>query len=126
MSETRPPSTHALDRGFLRTMCGDDPEFEREIVAEFMGLAEQMLAEISDAIRSGDAKRLFEAAHSLKGSSRSLGAAPLGELCERLESAGREGRTVGPEALERLRIEYARVESETRAIVSPPGDSAAA
>ena len=126
MSETEPQSTAALNREYLRMMCGDDPVFEREIVGEFMGLADQMLTEISEAIRTADPKRLSEAAHSLKGSSRSLGAAPLGDLCEEFETAGRQGLAMGADDLERLRAEYARVESEIREKVLPESDSAAA
>ncbi len=51
----------------------------------YEGQAAQLMTEISVAADQGDLPRLGEAAHSLKGSSATLGGARLATMCEELE-----------------------------------------
>ena len=54
-----------------------------------------MLAELRTARVEGNADRFRRAAHSLKSSSATLGAARLSECCRRIEEATRTGRADG-------------------------------
>ena len=50
----------------------------------------KQVASILDALNSEDADKLRRNGHRLKGSSRSVGAGPLGELCFQLEKLGQD------------------------------------
>jgi HPt (histidine-containing phosphotransfer) domain-containing protein len=74
-----------FDFSRLALISDGDKDFEREIAGEYLGQSRQLLAQISEAIRSGDAPALRQASHTLKGSSRTVGAEGLGELGAELE-----------------------------------------
>ena len=68
------------------------------------------MAAIRDAVAGGNADKLRAAAHTLKGSSSSLGARALADLSADLERRGRSGSVEGAAALlEPLTAEYTRV-----------------
>jgi two-component system, sensor histidine kinase and response regulator len=56
-----------LDPAVLLAASGGDAEALREMCLDFRDFAPARLAEVADAIRSGDAPRLREAAHKLCG-----------------------------------------------------------
>ena len=92
----------------LRDLSGDDPSFLLEVIQQFLQDGPGHVAAIQQAV--GDADALMKAAHSLKGSCRSMGALPLGELCFALEQKGRVGETENLEdLLTALDSEYSRV-----------------
>lgn len=78
-----------VDRQFLWEMVGEDPEFEREVLQEFLDTVPLLLQQIQQALQSGDSKSLASAAHTVKGSSRSVGANFLAEIAFGLEKAGK-------------------------------------
>lgn len=78
-----------IDRQFLWEMVGEDPEFEREVLQEFLDTVPLLLQQIQHALQSGDSKSLASAAHTVKGSSRSVGANFLAEIAFGLEKAGK-------------------------------------
>jgi CheY-like chemotaxis protein/HPt (histidine-containing phosphotransfer) domain-containing protein len=63
----------------------------REFVQVVLGDGEQRLESLRQALAQGDAKGLEREAHTLKGSSRELGARNLGALCQQLEDLGAAG-----------------------------------
>lgn len=74
-----------FDRGHLRQYTGDDPALERELVSLFLGHFAPVRAQL-DAARSAQDWKF--AAHSLKGSARSIGAPRVAALAEKLEIMG--------------------------------------
>jgi PAS domain S-box-containing protein len=54
-----------------------------------------LLDSLKAAIAAGDAKKLKESAHSLKGGAANLGAKKMAAMCFELEKKGREGTTEG-------------------------------
>ncbi len=77
----------------LRALSPDDGEaFLRDIVGIFLEDTPQRIDELHTALASGDQVRFTRAAHSIKGSSSNLGAAPLRAVAEKLEH---ESRTNG-------------------------------
>ena len=72
----------------LASISGGDADFEREIAGEYLAQSRQLLVQISQAIESGDAATLQRAAHTLKGSSRTVGAEGLGAISAELETNG--------------------------------------
>ena len=68
---------------------GGDPEFLVEVVEAFLGDSPPRLQTLRASLEGGDAEAIGRAAHSLKGSCASLGAAQMAALCARLEAMGR-------------------------------------
>jgi HPt (histidine-containing phosphotransfer) domain-containing protein len=90
------PATIAVLRtDRLQEYCDGDLRFERELLTEFMAALPQMAAEVEAAVASGDPKRVEFAAHSLKGSCRTMGADALGATMEELEWMAERGQLAG-------------------------------
>ncbi|MEX0965151.1 MAG: PAS domain S-box protein [Pseudohongiellaceae bacterium] len=82
-----PPTT--LDVNVLVQLVGDDESLIDSFLSEYEQSAKNAAAQIEDAYKSGQWKQVGELAHTLKSSSRSVGALALGEICAELESAGK-------------------------------------
>jgi HPt (histidine-containing phosphotransfer) domain-containing protein len=83
------------------------------LVDSFLTRAPGYLTDLDDAVRRGDADAVVRLAHGLGGVAGNLGAAPLAELCERLETAApaEYGEIIGS-----LHVEYAGVSRVFREI----------
>jgi len=77
-----------------------------EIVDLFLGNARKSCRAVRESLVSGDRQALELSAHSLKGSSSTMGAVRLAALCASLEEAGRTG------ALDRAAILAERLDTE--------------
>jgi PAS domain S-box-containing protein len=75
----------------LAELVGDNPVMHRRLLGKFLLNATTQVAEIAVAAAANDTATLAGVAHTLKSSARSMGALRLGELCQRLETAGRAG-----------------------------------
>jgi HPt (histidine-containing phosphotransfer) domain-containing protein len=62
----------------------DEPDTEATLIAMFLDQAVERLPELETAIEQGDADSLRKLAHGLKGSSATLGACRMTELCDAL------------------------------------------
>jgi two-component system sensor histidine kinase/response regulator len=74
-----------LDEDRLDDVCGHDPMLEQEVIQMYLVSTRDALARMRDALAAGDATLLRGLAHGLKGGSRTVGAAALGELAHELE-----------------------------------------
>jgi CheY-like chemotaxis protein/HPt (histidine-containing phosphotransfer) domain-containing protein len=84
---------------------GEGGEFS-EIVDLFLGNAQRNCNAAREALANGDRQSLELAAHSLKGSSSTMGAARMAALCASLEEAGHNG------ALDRAALLVERLDAE--------------
>ncbi|NLA69105.1 MAG: Hpt domain-containing protein [Gammaproteobacteria bacterium] len=84
-----------FDLRALHDTVGDDPAVLGEIIGCFDTVATGMRAGLLRAAADRDAGAAALLAHSLKSSSRAVGALPLGSLCERLEARAAGGRRDG-------------------------------
>jgi PAS domain S-box-containing protein len=75
----------------LVDMVGDNPALHRRLLEKFMLGAAKQVAEIQIASIARDTQTQGSVAHALKSAARSVGALQLGELCQALETAGRDG-----------------------------------
>ena len=66
-------------------------EFIDEILATFLETSVDLVQAIDSAGLTGDADKATYAAHTLKGSLRSIGAEPLAALCQDLEQFASSG-----------------------------------
>jgi HPt (histidine-containing phosphotransfer) domain-containing protein len=105
----------ALDS--LRELQDDgEPDFLAELVELFFGAAGPHLVALRQAAAQGDADTIERSAHALKGSCGHFGARPMGDLCERLQLAGRAGTLHdAPALIERLESEFARLRTALEA-----------
>ena len=106
-----------LDPERLQTLKSLDPDndgaFYQKLLATFLQSTRADLETLQKTLDEGAFAQLRTKAHSLKGSSRNLGAEAMGRLCEELEALpGARTREGAPELLEALRREFARVEEE--------------
>ena len=104
-----------LDAKIWRELRQVEREGEPGLIAElldaFLRRLPALLAAMRTAVGGGNAADLARAAHELRGSSLSLGAATLGERCRAVEAVGRSGSTDGAsDLLETLEQEAAAVE----------------
>jgi HPt (histidine-containing phosphotransfer) domain-containing protein len=75
------------------------PDIVQRIVELYLKNLPLSVAAVRAACDGGDSAALEAAAHKLKGSSGTLGARRVEELCSRLEAIGREGTVDGAAAL---------------------------
>ena len=93
---------------------------DRELLAELVSVIRQeaprLLAEVRQAVETGDAAALKLAAHTLKGSLASFAAADAVEAAKRLELMGKQNdMAAAPEALAALEREIDRFLPELEA-----------
>jgi CheY-like chemotaxis protein/HPt (histidine-containing phosphotransfer) domain-containing protein len=117
--EAAPAESPGLDGEVLaglRRLAERRPDFLQRIFGSYLGGVETQLAEIEAAAREGDTERLRDVAHTLKGSSRNVGAMRLADVLERLQH-GNGGDT--DELIRGAREELARVRPEMEALAKP-------
>ncbi len=89
---TMPSSLDNATLNDLKALGGDDdPEFFLTLVDQFLEDLPRHLEGIQQALDHQDCEALVKAAHTCKGSSRSIGATCLADVSFTLESMGREG-----------------------------------
>ena len=114
--------TTTLDTSVLAALLdsvGGDAAFVADLVETYLADGVDQLAEIDDAIRSSDPEALVRPAHTLKSSSRTVGANRLGELSRQIEMLGRSGSTTGAGGLAAAaRTEWTDIEAALRAWLS--------
>ena len=94
----------------LRSYAGDEPELLIELGQAFVEGATTRLADLYRAHHAGSSLQMVQAAHTLKGSSGTLGAVRLQELCRELEESVREhGVPDGTALLDEIAAELDRV-----------------
>ncbi len=69
--------------------CADDPEFYEEMLGEFLSEGEGRLADLRTFFETHDWKSYAICAHSVKSTSRMIGAKALSERARELELAGK-------------------------------------
>ena len=83
-----PLSEKTLDRDVLAVFCDGDgrlSSFARLLIHQYVQEAESQVAALNDAAEAQSVETLKMISHSLKGSSKTVGAMRLGALCEEVE-----------------------------------------
>ena len=116
------PEASLLDPETLAGLRALDPTggdtVVREIAAIYLEDTPTRLRELEDAANAGHAERFIRAAHSLKGSSASLGVTAMRAAAERIESAARSsGLPAGVSHLPALREAWSSSEPHLRRLV---------
>jgi len=104
-----------LDRKALLKFVDGDPELLQELVQVFLRERAGMMTRVETAISAGDAKKVQQAAHALKGALGTFGAREAFEAALKLEIMGRAGNLTGvEEAWTALQRAVARFEPALR------------
>ena len=107
-----PMSQTAIDTDHLHRQTGGDYELERELLTLF---AQQCVAHLRTIHGSTDRRVRMDAAHTLKGAARAIGAWQVAEAADRIEhSLGETEPRVTESALDELALAAA----EARAAIS--------
>jgi HPt (histidine-containing phosphotransfer) domain-containing protein len=86
------------------------PHLLADLIEVFLNETPPLLVALRNAAQNDDAKKLYEAAHNLKGMSSSLGAMRLAAFAKAVEVIGRGNTTQGAaEWLAKINQEYRRV-----------------
>jgi HPt (histidine-containing phosphotransfer) domain-containing protein len=94
--------------GELKENVGAD--FIGELIDTYLTDAPRMLAEMHQALATGDAEGFRRAAHSFKSNSATFGALTLSVLAKELEMMGKSGALEGaPVKVTQLEAEYNQV-----------------
>jgi CheY-like chemotaxis protein len=88
-SEASPPDLALWDATTLTQMIGDNPAMQTRLLTRFLELTRGELDAIATAVAAADLPSITAQAHKLKSAARSIGAMTLGDLSERIETAGR-------------------------------------
>ncbi|MEA2554290.1 MAG: two-component system, sensor histidine kinase and response regulator [Fimbriimonadaceae bacterium] len=86
-----PPNNGQLDLVYLEEMSAGDSQFLQELLSTYVETATDLIKSIEFAAEEGATEKAIYSTHTLKGSSRSIGAEPMGELCQAMEQAARQG-----------------------------------
>jgi CheY-like chemotaxis protein len=99
-----------LDRAAILEQMGGDADLLREVIGLFLEKQENQMTELREAIDCGDAERLEQAAHTLKGSLGHFHAHSSIRAALRLEEIGRSGEMNGArEALAEMERQISRL-----------------
>ena len=108
-----------FDGGAVARLCESlRPEVVTQVVDLFLRETAEGLAKLAAAEQAGAASPMGEAAHRLKSSCRTVGAAGMEKLCRELERRGADGSTDGCRVLiDRLEAAFEPTVTELRARV---------
>ena len=82
---------NAVDLDILRTLVNNQPEKFKKFAYKFLEVANQVLAEMEIAVAKRDLSAIGGLGHKLKSSARAVGAHSFGDLCQKIEIAGKSG-----------------------------------
>jgi HPt (histidine-containing phosphotransfer) domain-containing protein len=93
-----------FDFGRLDEISGGDRDFEQDLAGEYLSQSWELLAEFARALEGRDAAAMRRPAHTLKGSSQTIGAVGVGRLAAELERlAGEPVLSLAVATLDRTR-----------------------
>lgn len=85
--------TGAIDDDAYQQFCGifnGDGDTVQEILEIYLQESAELGATVQRTLANGDLVELRRAAHSLKSTSRQVGAVQLGDMCGRIEEASKD------------------------------------
>jgi len=89
-----------------------------DLLSVYVQDSDQRLPLLQQALSNQDAAQLRELAHSFKGASSNVSAAPLAELCRQLEMAAKDNQLSGlDQTLAEVCDEYAQVKGLLQALI---------
>jgi PAS domain S-box-containing protein len=87
--ESDTPVARAVDVAVLEVLIGGNPAQARDLLAKYLDSTRGLAQELRRGLAAGNPRAAGFIAHRLKSASCSVGALALGEVCSRIEAAGR-------------------------------------
>jgi signal transduction histidine kinase/DNA-binding response OmpR family regulator len=117
-----PEDTPAFDLSVLESRRGPQRDGEPDKLARIVGLfmddVPLRLDELRQAVERGEAQKVEETAHMLKGGSGYMGAVQMAEICAGIQGLGASGElSRAPELLDELEAEFKRIRPALRAAI---------
>jgi len=81
----KPERESFFDVARLDESCSGSVELKLKVIDRYLATSLDSLAQISQAVARGDANAAKSAAHTLKGSSLTIGSVKVGNLCQEIE-----------------------------------------
>jgi CheY-like chemotaxis protein len=114
------PDAAVLDPAALENLLavvGGEFDFLVELIDSFLEEAPQLLAELGQFVKEGDAAGVRRVGHSLKSNGSDFGAPTFASLCKELEMMGKSGTLDGAADLSaQVVTEYEKVEAALNAV----------
>ncbi len=88
------PKCGLIDLGQLEELRDVLADGFADLIDDFLASSGETVAAMTSAVAAGEGEIARKAAHSLKGSSRNVGASSLADLCQTLEELCNEARVV--------------------------------
>jgi len=114
-SGPEPPSSTVIDLRALTDIFGDDAATIGEILDAFIDPAQAIAADLDAAVANDDSDGVKAAAHKLKSAARSIGAHGLADLCQALETVGKDAN------LAEIRYKYSGFSGELEKVIAEIG-----
>lgn len=89
MDETEPILNQHVLENFRQLQAPDEPDLVQQLIDLYLADTPERLNALHQALAQGDATRVAQAAHSLKGSSANIGAQRVARVCLELERCGK-------------------------------------
>ncbi len=99
----------AIDLEFLRSVVGDDQQFERELFEIFTQNAARNIAKMEAAIKDGDSNAWYMASHAFKGAAASIGAFDLSKALEYAQKHPEDSSEDKNKIIENVKAQYKMV-----------------
>ena len=88
----------------------DSPDLLSKVITLYVGSSSQLVAQVLEAVETGDTEALRRAAHDLRASSAHLGATRLSAFCRKLEQPGQDVTTDSArQTVSAIQVEHAAV-----------------
>lgn len=113
--EKRGPGWAEFDAAFLDAYTGGERDLRDDVLRIFLEQSRLLLDRLEAALNGN--KAWSEAAHSLKGCARSVGANALADLARRAEGEGRSAKDAREETLAALRAALEDTHAQVEALM---------
>jgi len=80
------PEAPSFDVARLDESCSGNVPLKMKVIERYLATSLDSIAQIMSAVATGDGNAAKSAAHALKGSSLTIGATKLGDLCQTMET----------------------------------------
>lgn len=99
----------AIDMEFLRSVTGEDVEFEKELFILFIDSAKNNISKMEKSLVDSNENAWYMASHAFKGASASIGAFELSKALEYAQNHPKDNYKDKTKILENVKDEFEKV-----------------
>lgn len=106
----RNSSSQILDLRLLLEATGRNTDFIRELLQDYVSDMNQQLLALNEALQASDSTQILQIAHTISGTSATIGAKRMHQAAARIETRVKRGQLEGlPSLVELLEREWDRL-----------------